>query len=279
MKSHAIRVLTTLRNISPSTFNSFNPSYCSNSDLFLSEPATQKPFPKKTGQVSEKDETPEFYKIVKWMAQPSPLGEGSAERFYKMENSLKAEEKEEESGWKSGHSEDREESKKDKKPYTPKPTQQFIPLSDYKRKQTMRACQNCVKAKAGCDLNRPCRRLNKLTFLTFFNNFLFRFFLFLLCYRIFLLFLLNLNKYFVIFWIFKFIFNIFLYFFYIFKTIFLKIVFSCVRLSKTSCIDREKKGNPSKCIKHILKRKKINCHGNIVKGINSLSLSGKILNL
>lgn len=43
-------------------------------------------------------------------------------------------------------------------PFAPIPTKGFIPPTPLRRKQTSRACTNCVKAKAGCDQNRPCSR-------------------------------------------------------------------------------------------------------------------------
>lgn len=43
-------------------------------------------------------------------------------------------------------------------PFTPHPTMKFIPMVSRRRKQTSRACLNCVRAKAGCDKNRPCGR-------------------------------------------------------------------------------------------------------------------------
>ncbi|MES1920150.1 hypothetical protein MHBO_001860 [Bonamia ostreae] len=48
------------------------------------------------------------------------------------------------------------------KPFTPNPTTEFYPIHSTRRKQTARACVNCVRAKAGCDKNRPCRRCIRL---------------------------------------------------------------------------------------------------------------------
>eukprot|EP01083_Nonionella_stella_P077240 210803_1 len=46
--------------------------------------------------------------------------------------------------------------------FTPAPTAEFLPKFPRRRKQTSRACTNCVKAKAGCDRNRPCARCVRL---------------------------------------------------------------------------------------------------------------------